>query len=288
MNICCIQNTDKEWLKNSTETRMTYILTQKLIERGHQIFYNECNNDCDFILCLNGLSQYSIFENMRLQYPKIKTIMFVWDLYPWTEYAHGMKNIIHYDEIWAPSNEVILRLIEFYNVNLNKYKIIKSYVNFFENENYELKEKFVYHPVRKYKPDPNYGFLERACNELGILYSRNTHGLDYMEYKRNILSCAFLVTEYMEASTGGLTLLEGYYHGKQVLLSDSIYQGGRDYFGDRSFYFKDGNYDDFKDKVNFLWNMEDETNLTDRQKFCKQYDIEIIVDEIINRLNSLK
>ena len=109
-----------------------------------------------------------------------------------------------------------------------------------------------------------------------------------MEYKRNILSCAFLVTEYMEASTGGLTLLEGYYHGKQVLLSDSIYQGGRDYFGDRSFYFKDGNYDDFKDKVNFLWNMEDETNLTDRRKFCKQYDIEIIVDEIINRLNSSK
>jgi hypothetical protein len=288
MKICCVQNINEEWLKNSTETRITYILTKKLAERGHEILYNECDSSCDFILCLNGLSQYGPFEQIRTKYPNIKTIMYVWDLYPWTPYVRGHESLIYYDEIWVPSNEVALRLKEFYNVDPNKCRVIKSYVNFFENENYELKDKYVYHPVRKYKPDPNYGFLEKACTELGIPYSRNTHGLDYTEYKKNILSCAFLVTEYMEASTGGLTLLEGYYHGKQVLLSDSKYQGGRDYFGDRAFYFKDGDYEDFKDKVKFLWNFGDDTNLDDRREFCKQYDIEVITDQIISSLNLLK
>jgi glycosyltransferase involved in cell wall biosynthesis len=84
-------------------------------------------------------------------------------------------------------------------------------------------------------------------------------------------------------------MLEGYYHGKNLLFSDSIYQGGRDYFGDRAYYFKDGDFDDFTEKIQMLWNIKDEyVNLEDRKKFCEQYTIEAMTGRIIENLKRLK
>jgi hypothetical protein len=291
----------------STETRISYNLIQKFNERGIDVTINAWDEDCKIILSVNGLGAYDIYEDIINKIKEvdksrdvnlsllnnIKTIMYVWDMYPWTNYITGYDSLKEYNEIWVPSNEVILRLNEFYDIDPSKCKVIKSYAELFEADNIEVKNNnFVYHPVRKYN-DPNYGFTERACEELNIPYVRSNHSLNYEEYKKTVLNCSFLVTEYMEASTGGLTLLEGYKHGKDILISNSIYQGAKDYFGHRAYYFKDGDFEDFKSKIKMLYEQSLNYKLTDedfneRKKYIiDNFTIDVMVDNIISRLNEL-
>jgi len=285
MKISYIQNTHVL----GTETRLSFNLIDEFRKKGIDVIVNGCDDECDVILCMNGLSQFPTVKNISNKYPNKKVIIYVWDVYPWTSYASGYDDIKQVaTEIWVPSSEVALRLNEIYNISKHKIKVIKSYVEFFDHDhNNSISRKFVFHPVRNYS-DPNYGFTERACDELNIPCIRSNHSLNYEEYKETILNCSFLVTEYMEASTGGLTLLEGYKHGKNVLISDSIYQGARDYFGHRAYYFKDGDYEDFKNKIKMLWELDEEIDLKDRNEFCKQFDKETIVDEILKNITRIK
>lgn len=281
---------------NSTETRLSHNLIPKFKEQGIEILLNDCSDDCDFILCMNGLSHLNNIKDFTNRYPNIKSISYVWDLYPWTPYAVKCNYIQNLTELWVPSNDVKLRLNEIYKINDSKIQIIKTYVEFFEDENNEVNNKnFIYHPVRGYSQDPNFEFCKQICSELNIDYlghGNREHATiaPFEKYKTNVLTCSFLTTEYMEASTGGLTLLEGYYHGKNVLVSDSKYMGARDYFGDRAYYFKDGDIEDYKNKIKILLEKAKEpvTDLEDRKQFCEQYRIDNMVKQIINRLNKLK
>lgn len=284
MKISYIQNTIA---LQSTETRISYNLIEKIVERGHQILLNECDDSCDFMLCMNGLSQSNTFLQLHREYPNVKTIMYVWDCYPWTDYFWDYNEVTTYTEVWVPSEEVILRLKEAYGIDESKCKVIKAYTHFFDTESTPVIEnKFVYHFARPYN-DPNYKITDKACDLLKIPLVRGNHNLPREKYEQTILSSSFLVTEYMEASTGGLTLLEGYYHGKNVLVSDSIYMGARDYFGNRAYYFKDGDFDDFVRMVDYLWKLEYTPDLEERRQWCQQYTIDAMVDRILNRLEEL-
>jgi glycosyltransferase involved in cell wall biosynthesis len=284
MRISYIQNKTE---LQSTETRISYNLIQNILGRGHEIVLNDCDDSCDVILSMNGLSQSPLFNKISSAYPNIKTVMYVWDCYPWTEYFKGYTELNSYTEIWTPSNEVILRLKEAYGVDESKCRVIKAYTTFFDSEPNKIRnDKFVYHFARPYN-DPNFGITNKACQHLNIPLVRGNHSFTEEKYRDTILSCSFLVTEYMEASTGGLTLLEGYYHGKNVLVSDSIYMGAKDYFGDRAYYFKDGDINDFARMIHYLWNLEYTPDLEERREWCKQYTIDAMVDRILNRLGEL-
>lgn len=285
MKISYIQNTTD--LK-STETRITFNLIEKFQKNGIDVLVNECDDNCDFILSMNGLSQIKRFIEVSNAFPNKKKIMYVWDCYPWTEYFTEYEWVSNCDEIWTPSNEVILRLNEAYKIPVDKCKVVKCYAELFEADNNDISnDGFVYHFSRDYN-DINFGITNKACDELGLTLYRGNHSLTYNEYKKKVLSCSFLVTEYMEASTGGLTLIEGYYHGKNILVSDSIYQGAKDYFGDRAYYFKQGDYDDFKSKVKMLYEKNDVVDLEERREWCKQYTIDSMVNRIINSLKELQ
>jgi len=290
MKISYIQGHDT----SSTETRITFNLIAKFIEKGITILINDCDDSCDFILCMNGLSQNSRFKSISERYPNIKSIMYVWDLYPWTKYARGFESVNNYTEIWTPSNEVILRLKEIYNVDTNKCRVIRAYINFFEDIDNKLDNKgYAYHFARPYI-DPNLGFCERASEITNIPLVKSTHDFSPEKYKTTILQCSFLVTDYMEASTGGLTLLEGYYHGKDILISDSIYQGAKDYFGERAFYFKDGDIDDYIKNFKMLQEKSynyllSEYELKERKTYCNtNFSTDSISDNILSRLHNLK
>ena len=278
----------------STETRIAFNLIYKFIEKGITVLINDCDDTCDYILSMNGLSQNNRFKDITERYPNIKSVMYVWDLYPWTNYARGYESINEYTEIWVPSNEVILRLKEIYNVDPNKCKVIRAYADFFEDLDNKLDNKgFAYHFARPYV-DPNVGFCEKASEITNIPLVKSTHDFSPEKYKATILQCSFLVIDYMEASTGGLTLLEGYYHGKDILISDSIYQGARDYFGDRAFYFKDGDIDDYIKKFQMIYEKShnyslSEYELNERKTYCKtNFSIDSISDNILSRLHNLK
>ena len=289
MKICFIQGHDLR----STETRISSNVVEKLRDYDIEVLINECHDNCDLLVSINGLSHYDGFEQIRKTFPHIKTVMYVWDLYTWTQYTQGRDGLKEYNQIWVPSNEVLLRLVEFYNVDINKCKVIKAYAEIFEAQEDQIKNnKFVYHPVRKYK-DPNFGFTDTGSLATDITMVRSEHKLTYEQYKEQVLSCSFLVTEYHEASTGGLTLLEGYYHGKDVLLSDSKYEGGKDYFNDRAYYFKDGDIDDFVEKYKFLYERSFNYKLSDyelaeRKQFIKDnYTIDVMAKNIYLALQEL-
>lgn len=289
MKICFVQSDNPI----STETRITYNLVQNLKNYGIEVILNECYEDCDFIISLNGLSQYRKFNSIKDNFPHIKTIMYVWDLYPWTDYSLNHGRLNEYDYIWVPSNEVIYRLRELYNIDPNKCKVIKAYAELYEAEDIKVENKgFAYHFAREYL-DPNIGFCEIASKATQIPLISSKHNLQFLDYKEKVLKCSFLVLDYMEASTGGLTMIEGYYHGKDILLSDSIYQGGKDYFGDRAYYFKDGDIDDYIEKFKFLYRKSFDHVLSDyeleeRKQFVKNnYTMDVMSKNILLELNKL-
>ena len=88
-------------------------------------FSEEDINSCDIILCISGSEHYTqgTYKSFAVKYPHMKRILYLWDLYPWVE-GYSIIGFPFYDEIWVPSNEVGLRVNEFYSSD-QKTKIIK-------------------------------------------------------------------------------------------------------------------------------------------------------------------
>ena len=210
----------------------------------------------------------------------------------WNLYGEYLEKSL---EIWAPSDAVTKRTNEFYPGIEDKCVTIKTYGLFFDVE--DIKNGgYIYNPIRDaYQSDPNYGMIDKVCAELNIpLFDRkSSHGnnvfLPREEYKNKIAHCSFMVCELNEMSTGGLALLEAYRLGKPVLISDSSYEGAYDYFGDRAYYFKDGDYEDFKSKVIDLWANPPKLDKEDCRKYVDDnFNIDVMIGAMATRLEYLK
>ena len=100
-----------------------------------------------------------------------------------------------------------------------------------------------------------------------------------------------MVNELYEASTGGLTLLEGLQHGKVSLVSNSPYMGAGEYLQDNAYYFQHDDFDDFERKVLDLWNSDKVKNVDVEKckKFCDNHmTLDQMVKTMIARLEDLK
>lgn len=256
--------------------------------QGIDVLVNEITSDCNFLIG-STVSQYNKIKQFHDQYPNIPMINYNWDMYEWIwkqprnynweGYGELLKQSI---EVWCPSNEVAIRAEEFFQLG-HKCKIIKTFARFFNHTSIN-DYNYIYNPLRPYTEDRNYGWLKRACSELNIPVYESNHRLTESEFQSKIANCTFLVCEYYEASTGGLTLLEGYRLGKPVLVSDSKYMGARDYFGNNANYFKHDDYDDFKKKIIYLWNERPTLNIEHCINFTNQYQLNIMVEQMIDRL----
>jgi len=261
-------------------------------DKGVEVLENQVTSDCDFILCATH-SQVNVLEHWHLQYPNIPIVNYNWDLYGWIwlnprgydwhKYGEYLQKSV---EIWVPSEEVTLRTEEFFELG-SRCKLIKSFARFFDFE--DVKDnRYILQPMRDYTSDKNFGWLKKACRELDLPLYESQHRLSEPEFQKVIAECSFICTEYHEASTGGLTLLEGYRLGKPVVVSDSIYMGARDYFGDKAIYFKDNDYEHFKQTIKDTWDNTPILNRKECVEFTNQYDVETMVDQMIERLECLK
>lgn len=201
----------------------------------------------------------NLIENSR---DRIPVIHYCWDLYPfqlikredttedyhnrWIEYTDWLRSA---RGIIAPSVSAAKRIGE--TVPDIPISVVRSSVRVFDTEVISPGE-YILDPVRKY-PDPNNYAVENACRDLGLPLVQSMNRLSWSEFKKTVGGCRFLVSAQYEASTGGLSTLEGYALGKPVLLSDSEYHGGRDYFGGRATYFRWDDPSDLKDKLTQLW-----------------------------------
>lgn len=259
-------------------------------KRGVIVLENYVDDTTDFIIGASHSQTFRILNEINNR-PNIKLINYNWDLYPWAVQenvqewqAYGYV-LSKSTEIWAPSREVVTRTEEIYGKEIaDKSVIIKTFARFFETDRKVVDKRYVYNPLRSYFKDPNFGWTEKACSILKIPLYKSEHRLSEDDFQDKILGSTFLVCEYFEASTGGLTLHEGFYHGKPVLISDSPYMGAADYFGSRAHYFKHNSFEDFLEKIDTLWRNTPSISKEDSKKFRQELSIETMTDKMIERL----
>lgn len=264
-------------------------------QKGVQVLHNTVTSDCDFIVC-TGQAYIQLLENFHKTYPHIPLINYTWDFYKtvwerpngydWHKYREYLHKCV---ELWCPSQEVVLRLSE-EGIDTSKCKIIKTWARFFDYDGPVIDKRYILQPLRPYLSDKNSGWLRQACNELDIRLFESNHKLTEEQFQKMIACCSFICCEYHEASTGGLTLLEGYRLGKPVVVSDSPYMGARDYFGDKAIYFNDKSYEEFKNTIKEVW---ENTPILVRKE-CEQFtdthipSLESMIESMLERLQILK
>jgi hypothetical protein len=142
---------------------------------------------------------------------------------------------------------------------------------------------YIFHPVRKYK-DPQLGWLEKFSEIHNIPVIRPEHRLSKEEYEETVLNASLVVTEYTEASTGGLTLLEAFARGKKILFCDSEYMGANDYFPKKIEKFREGSFEDFSNKILKVINQENFATQAEVDEIINKFSISNTANEICLRL----
>ena len=224
------------------------------------------------------------------RYPTVPLFCYNWDCYEWVwsnprpgEYNFGQYGNLLYRaaKIWVPSHCTGLRTKQWWD--LDQWEVIKSACPWWEHDNVHDGE-YALCCLREI-PDPWWGMFEMACEQIGIPYKTTRHEVTHKEYRDAVAGCRFLVAPLFELSTGGLTLMEGYYHGKPCLINDSEWNGGRDYMGDRATYFKHGDFEEFK---RVLMLMQSNTPVVDvpeaREWITKNYSEERMMDDILESI----
>ena len=156
-------------------------------------------------------------------------------------------------DIWVPSRCTVARTVQYINKSAT---VIKTAVHPWEPSGQVYSGDYVVNVMRKYPDDPNKTVLKEVCEELGIKLFEPGCELPWEDFKNLIAGARLLVSPYYEASTGGLTLLEGYWHGKPVLLSNSPRNGAVDYFGNNRegvYYFQWDNKNDLAELIEKLF-----------------------------------
>lgn len=202
--------------------------------------------DCSFIFC-GTIWRMNDVKRERRRVPNVPTIHYNWDLYPfqllhsnnyrranpdlWEPY---LEELVSCRDIWVPSKCTADRTYEF--VNRKDAVVIKTSVRPWEYDK-PITGDYAVDVMRKY-PDPNRDLANESCTALGIPLIETRNSVPWEAFKTNIAESRFLISAQYECSTGGLSLLEGYWHGKPCILSNSPRHGGIDYFGDRATYFQ--------------------------------------------------
>lgn len=188
------------------------------------------------------------------RFPSVPLYCYNWDCYAWVwktprpgeyDYRRYGELLGLAREVWVPSACTGRRTTQWWG--LTNWSVVLSACPWWDSSNVR-DDGYALCCLREI-PDPWWGVFERCCEELGIPYKSTKHEVSREEYEDVVAGCRFICAPLYELSTGGLSLMEAYRLGKPVLISDSEWNGGRDYFGDRAFYFRHGDEDDFRCKL---------------------------------------
>lgn len=228
-------------------------------------------DEADAIYCasISVMQKAIVAKNLR----DIPLVVYCWDYYLW---AHGTTNMsgdwVEYarflesaDLILVPSKAQRLRPQEL--LGLDSVVILSGITTF---EEPIIQGDYVLEAIRTY-PEENATWTQRACDELGIKLFHTEHQIPPTEFKKLIAGCRFMVCPVREASTGGLTLVEGLWLGKPSLISNSPYMGGKDYVGKFCTTFQYDSYDDFKAKMKKMWEHTPVVDIAKARNFVEKH-----------------
>lgn len=247
-------------------------LVDELRKLGHNVT-NVADHNTDIIF---NASVYKFLEVARQKSvaEKAKVLNYCWDYYLW---AHGGKHANYdwkgYSEMLKKSDAVIVpsssqqrRLKELLDIDST---VVHAGIDTYEHEISD--KRFVLDPVRDYPDDENCYWTRQACKELGIPIVHTEHGLSEEKFRDLVSSCTFMTCGYREASTGGLSLMEGLWNGKPSLTSDSPYMGATDYLGKFGTYFKYDDYEDLKLKLRDMFDNPPKIDKEEARKHMQNY-----------------
>lgn len=238
-----------------------------------EVFELVHSSEADVILC-GSIAKLASALEIQKQYPDKPMVAYCWDYYkwahegknrsyPWGAYADFLKTC---DLVLVPSDGQKLRLKELLGIDA---VVCECSVDFYNRPTFD--GNYVLDPVRDY-PEENLGWVERACKELDIPYVHSEHKFTKEEFEDLVAGCTFMTCAYREASTGGLTLMEGLYNGKPSLVSDSPYMGAKNYLENFGFYFKYDDYNSLKKNIMELWeNRPKIASLKEAREHCKYF-----------------
>jgi len=217
----------------------------------------------EIIYCasITAMKQTLIAKDLK----DIPVVVYCWDYYAWAHEKQNMsgdwrlyaKLLQIADLILVPSQGQKRRLKELLGL---KSTVVLSGATTFEQPISD--ERYILNPLREY-PEENNGWVEKAAKELEIPVVTTNHGLTYDEYQYTVAKCSFIASVYREASTGGLSLIEGLWLGKPSLISNSPYQGANDYVGKYARTFQYDSFDELKVVMKKMW---DKTPVVDLLK----------------------
>jgi hypothetical protein len=225
--------------------------TDRQLQAMQEVFEFTGPEEAD-ILFLASIFKLQEAMSLKAQFNK-PIVVYCWDYYLWKHnsdalwmtYAAFLRN--HASLVLVPSTGQQLRLKELLDVDST---VVRTGIPTYEAE--VTDGDFILDPVRYY-PEENQFWAEEAAKELGIPIIHSEHQYSLEEFRKLVTSCTFLTCAYREASTGGLSLMEGLYLGKPSLVSDSPYMGAKDYLLDNGYYFKHDDFGDLKKQMQFLW-----------------------------------
>jgi hypothetical protein len=233
------------------------------------------------------------------RWPGVPNYQFMWDCYNWvwTPGKEGKEQAYHacrgkeYNyilygdllrratEIWVPSECTGRRTTQWWGCT--NWSVILSACPWWDHPNVR-DDGYTLMCLREI-PDPWWGVFERTCEKLGIPYKCTRHEVKYEEYQDAVAGCRFICAPLYELSTGGLSLMEAYRLGKPVLISDSEWNGGRDYFGRRAYYFKHGNEENFARMIAGMWCGS--TMASDHKEYIEtNFSDKRMVDDMLRRI----
>ena len=153
-------------------------------------------------------------------------------------------------------------------------QVLLPWAPFFEYYNI-VDKRYVAFATTTYATDPTSSWGIKACKELSIPYISTADYpkffVDNNNYKKLVGECSFLVNTYFEASTGGLSLLEGYNLGKPILISNSTLNGANDIFGDLAYTYEYGSFTELKIEIQRLWGLARVEDREVCQKHCQKF-----------------
>lgn len=246
-------------LESHREIENSYKFIEELGRHNIEVV-DRPNSRTDILFCGSFYNSQELMRYYR-RFNYMPIVHYVWDLYPfkldgsdagdsdviktwWREY---LESIVKAKHIIVPSAPVVERVKQYCNKDST---IIHSSVYAYDEPTYD--GEYVLDPVRKY-PDQNMNAVSEACSKLGLKCVETKNSLTYSDFKKVVAGARVIVSAQYEASTGGLSTLEGYALGKQILLSRSPRHGGVDYFGNKASYFNWYNKNELLDKIEFLY-----------------------------------
>lgn len=254
-------------------------LIEALEDLGHTVVKNHIDDSYD-VLFGATISVQGLIKGLHDSCPNIPMVNYNWDVYEWA-YNNFNTPIFPYDLnlyrellqsskfVACPSWSVVYRNEEFFDIPKEKSVIVKSFARQISIDKSKVRDdRFIYMPLRQI-PDRNRGWFEKVCEELDIPYRTPNKKLPEEAYADTVASCSFLVCPWYEASTGGLSLIEGVSVGKPVIYSDSKYMGAKDYLDPYGITFKSDDYEDFKNTIERVWN--DTPTVTVSEDFLDYY-----------------